>query len=106
MWQGFVDGMDCSGVFCEKMPEASPSSTMDLLLVKAELFHNTGSTSVITYLRKCKRYCRTAREREKCGCERNSSANTQGRAEGGAGAAPGSRTDSPEILWCSPQRGG
>lgn len=90
MWQGFGDGVDCRSDFSEKMPEASPSSTMELLLVKAEPF-STGSTSVITYLRKCKRHCTTAGEKEECECERNSSADTLGRAEGGAGAAPGSR---------------
>lgn len=66
MWQGYGDGVDCRGDSCEKMPEASPSSMMDLLLVKAEPFSSTGSTSVITYLRKCKRYCTTAGEREEC----------------------------------------
>lgn len=78
MWQGFGDGMDCRGDFSEKMPEASPSSTMELLLVKAEPFSNTGSTCVITYLRKWKRYFTTAGETEECECERNSSADTQG----------------------------
>lgn len=81
------------GDFCEKMPEASPSSTMNLLLAKTEPFSNTGSTSVITYLRKCKRYCTTAGGREECECERNSSADAQGRADGEAGAASGSRAE-------------
>lgn len=45
MWQGFGDGVDCRGDFCEKKPEASLSSTVDLLLARAEPFSNTGSTS-------------------------------------------------------------
>lgn len=66
MWQGFGDGVDCRGDFCEKKPEASPNSTMDLLLARAEPFSNTGSTSVITYLRRGKKYCTSAGGREEC----------------------------------------
>lgn len=82
---------------CQKLPSAPPWTCW---LVKAEPFYNTGSTSGITYLRRCKRYCTTAGEREECECERNSSANTLGRARG-EGAAPGSRA---EIPWYSPER--
>lgn len=50
--QGFGDGVNYRGDFCEKIPEASPSSMMDLLPAKAEPFSNIGSTSVIMCLRK------------------------------------------------------
>lgn len=77
VWPGFGDGVDCRGDFCEKIPEASPSSTMDVLLANS----NTGSTSVIAYLRKSEKYCTTAGGRVECKYERSSSADTQERQE-------------------------
>ena len=60
--------MDCRGSFCERTPEAAPmsgraSSKTNPLLVKVEPISDTGSTSVITYLRKGKKHCTTAAAR-------------------------------------------
>ena len=74
-------------------------SKTDPPLAKAEPISNSGSASVITYLRKSKRSYRgvavAARESGVRRCERNNSADTKVREEGGGGGAPGARAETP-----------
>ncbi|GAB0210172.1 hypothetical protein GRJ2_003483000 [Grus japonensis] len=71
------------------------SSKTDPLLAKAEPISDSGSTSVITYLRRGKNCCTTAAaERGVRICERNNSADTKG-SGGGGGGVPGTRAEIP-----------
>ena len=78
---------------------------MDPLLAKAEPIRNGDSTSVITYLRRGKKHCVMAilqPERGVSRCERNNSAHTKVREEGGGGDAPGAGAEIPCSPWRRP----
>ena len=78
-------------------------SKTDPPLPKAKPISNSGSASVITYLRMGKRSYRgvavAARERGVRRCERKNSADTEVSEEGGQGGAPGAGA---ERFPCSP----
>jgi len=63
------------------------SSKTDLPLAKAKPVSDSGSTSVITYLRRGKKAAGKRQLRERS--ERNNSADTKVSEEGGGGCAPG-----------------
>ena len=66
------------------------SSKMDPLLAKAKPISYSGSTSVITYLRRGEKNCREQQpERGVRTCKRNNPADTKVSEEGGGGDAPG-----------------
>ncbi|OPJ67035.1 hypothetical protein AV530_016960 [Patagioenas fasciata monilis] len=70
------------------------SSKMDPPLIKTQPVSNSGSTSVITYLKRGKKYCiavvRTVRI-----CERNNSADTKVSGEGRGGGVSGAEAEIP-----------
>ena len=73
-------------------------SRTDLPLAKAEPISNSGSASVITYLRKAKEVTGEWQLQPERGvriCKRNSSADTKVSEEGGGGGAPGAGAEPP-----------
>ena len=76
----------------EPMPA---SSKTDPLLGKAEPISDSGSTSVITCLRKGKTAVQLQPERGVRICERNNSADTKVSEEGGGRGAPGAGAEIP-----------
>jgi len=79
---------------CEKLPPylikpVPAGSKMDPLLAKAKPISNSGSTSVIKYLRRVKKTAGRSgsQERGVRQCERNNSADTKVSEEGGGGGA-------------------
>ncbi|KAK4807043.1 hypothetical protein QYF61_018384 [Mycteria americana] len=88
------------GSRCQKLPpcpiEPVPAgSKMDPPLAKAEPTSDSGSASVIIYLRRGKNCCTTAAERGVRICERNNYADTKVSEEGGGGGAPGTGAEIP-----------